>query len=175
MALVLPFLDLSPRIGKGVFLAASASVVGDVEIGDDSNIWYSCVLRGDVGQIRIGKKVNVQDLTCIHMTENLSCAIVEDEVSLGHSVVIHGAVIEGGALVGMGSVIMDNARVGEEAIIGAGSLVTGNTNIPPRTLAVGRPARVVRSLSQEEIQAGRKTAEKYVKLGQIHARVQPTF
>jgi carbonic anhydrase/acetyltransferase-like protein (isoleucine patch superfamily) len=131
------------------------------------------VLRGDVGEIRIGQRVNVQDLTCIHMTENLSRTIVEDEVSIGHSVVIHGAIIEGGALIGMGSVVMDNARVGEEAIIGAGSLVTGNMIIPPRTLAMGRPARVVRELSGEEILAGRTTAAKYVKLGQIHARVQP--
>ena len=173
MALVLPYLHHAPRLGSGIFLAASSSVVGDVEIGDDSNIWYGCVLRGDVGQIRIGKRVNVQDLTCIHMTENLSRSIIEDEVSIGHSVVIHGAIIEGGALVGMGSVVMDNARIGEEAIIGAGSLVTGNTKIPPRTLAMGRPARVIRELSPQEIGAGRATAAKYVKLGQIHARVQP--
>lgn len=173
MALLLPFLDHFPKVGKAVFLAASASIVGDVEIGDDSNIWYSCVLRGDVGQIRIGRRVNVQDLTCIHMTENLSAAIVEDEVSIGHSAIIHGAIIEGGALIGMGCVIMDNARIGEECIVGAGSLVTGNTKIPPRSLAMGRPARVVRALSAEEIGAGRKTADKYVKLGQTHALVQP--
>lgn len=173
MGLVLPYLEIAPRISTSVFLAATCSVVGDVEIGEDSNIWYGCVLRGDVGKIRIGKRVNVQDLTCIHMTENLSSSIIEDEVSIGHSVVIHGAIIEGGVLVGMGSVVMDNARVGEEAIIGAGSLVTGNTKIPPRTLAVGRPARVVRELSADEIRAGRTTAAKYVKLGQVHARVQP--
>src|SRR5690606_6694567 len=108
-----------------------------------------------------------------HMTENLSDAIIEDEVSVGHAVIIHGAMIEGGALIGMGSVVMDNARVGEEAIVGAGSLVTGNTKIPPRTLALGRPARVVRELTSEEARAGRTTADKYVKLGHIHARVQP--
>jgi carbonic anhydrase/acetyltransferase-like protein (isoleucine patch superfamily) len=175
MALVLPYLGTTPRIGTGVFLAATCSVVGDIEIGDDSNIWYGCVLRGDVGKIRIGKRVNVQDLTCIHMTENLSASIIEDEVSIGHSVVIHGAIIEGGVLVGMGSVVMDNAHIGQEAIIGAGSLVTGNTKIPPRTLAVGRPARVVRELSADEIRAGRATATKYVKLGQVHARVQPSL
>lgn len=175
MALVLPYLEHFPRICDGVFLAASASVVGDIEIGDHSNIWYGCVLRGDVGKIRIGKRVNVQDLSCIHMTENISSAVLEDEVSIGHSVVIHGAIIGAGALIGMGSVVMDNARVGEEAIVGAGSLVTSGTNIPPRTLALGRPARVIRELSADEARAGRTTSAKYVKLGQIHARVQPGF
>ncbi len=173
MALVLPFGEVAPRLGQGVFAAATASIVGDVEIGDDTNIWYGCVLRGDVGAIRIGSRVNVQDLTCIHMTENLSSAIIGDEVSIGHSAIIHGAVVEAGVLVGMGCVVMDNARIGEEAILGAGSLVTANTVIPPRTLALGRPARVVRDLSQEEMRAGRSTATKYVKLGRIHAAVQP--
>jgi gamma-carbonic anhydrase len=173
MALILPFESQHPILGQRVFVAASASVVGDIEIGDDTNIWYGCVLRGDVGKIRIGRRVNIQDLTCIHMTENLSDALIEDDVSIGHAAIIHGAIIESGALIGMGSVVMDNARVGEEAIVGAGSLVTGNARIPPRTLALGRPARVVRELSAEEARAGRTTAEKYVKLGHIHARVQP--
>lgn len=173
MALLLPFGEKQPHLAAGVFAAASASIVGEVEIGEDSNIWYGCVLRGDVGKIRIGRRVNVQDLTCIHMTENLSEAIVEDEVSIGHSAIIHGAIIEAGVLVGMGSVIMDNARIGEEAIVGAGSLVIANTVIPPRTLALGRPARVVRELSPDEMSTGRTTAAKYVNLGRIHASVQP--
>jgi carbonic anhydrase/acetyltransferase-like protein (isoleucine patch superfamily) len=148
-------------------------VVGDVVLGDDSNVWYGVVIRGDVGKVRIGKRVNLQDLVCVHMTTDLSDAVIGDDVSIGHSAIVHGAIIEDGALIGMGSILMDNARIGRGAIVGAGSLVTSGTVIAPGTLALGRPAKVIRELSSEEARAGVDTAHKYVGLARAHAESGP--
>lgn len=168
MAVIRRFREHVPVLGERIFLADGVAVVGDVVIGDDTNIWYGTVIRGDVGKVRIGARVNVQDLSCIHMTTGISDAIIMDEASIGHGVIVHGAIVESGALVGMGCVLMDNARIGEEALIGAGSLVTSGTHIPPRTLAHGRPARVIRDLTPEECGAGRATSKKYVGLARFH-------
>jgi carbonic anhydrase/acetyltransferase-like protein (isoleucine patch superfamily) len=173
MALILDFEGELPILGRNVFLAPNSTVVGKIEIGDESNVWYGCVLRADVGRIKIGRRVNIQDLSSIHMTKYKSDAIIEDEASIGHGVIVHGAIVGAGALVGMGCVLMDNARIGEESIVGAGSLVTAQTIIPPRTLAFGRPARVIRELGPDEIEAGRKTATRYVKLAAVHQAAQP--
>lgn len=164
MALIKRYRDVAPTIESGVWLAENVAVIGDVVLGEETNVWYGSVIRGDVGAVRIGRRVNVQDLCCIHMTEKLSTSVIDDDVSLGHGVIVHGARIERGVLVGMGSILMDNAVIGEEAIIGAGSLITAGTVIPPRVLALGRPARVIRSLRDDEVGAGRKTALKYVRL-----------
>lgn len=162
--LVKKYRDVAPTLGQGVWLAETAAVIGDVVLGEDTNVWYGSVIRGDVGAVRIGARVNVQDLSCIHLTEDLSTSIIEDDVSLGHGVIVHGARIRRGALIGMGSILMDNAEIGEESIIGAGSLVTVGTVIPARVLALGRPARVVRPLREDEMGWGRATAQKYVRL-----------
>jgi carbonic anhydrase/acetyltransferase-like protein (isoleucine patch superfamily) len=164
MGLVKRYKDVAPTLGAGVWLAETAAVIGDVVLGEDTNVWYGTVIRGDVGAVRIGCRVNLQDLCCVHMTENVSSSIIDDDVSLGHGVIVHGARIERGALIGMGSILMDNAVVGEQAIVGAGSLVTAGTVLPPRVLALGRPARVVRPLRDDELEAGLKTARKYVRL-----------
>ncbi len=168
MALIRGYRGAEPLLARGAWLAENAAVIGDVEIGEDANIWYGCVVRGDVGRVRIGRGANLQDMSCVHMTEELSSGIIGDDVSIGHGVIIHGAVIEAGALIGMGSVLMDNVRIGEQSIVGAGSLLTANTVIPPRSMAFGRPARVVRPLSPEECLAGRQTARKYVRLARTH-------
>jgi carbonic anhydrase/acetyltransferase-like protein (isoleucine patch superfamily) len=173
MALILDFEGEFPQIAKGTFLAQNVTVVGKVEIGEGSNIWYGTVIRADVGRVTIGRRVNIQDLSCIHMTKYKSDTVIGDEVSIGHGVIVHGAIIESGALIGMGCILMDNARIGEDAIVGAGSLVTGGTVIPPRTLALGRPARVIRDLKPEEIGAGRKTATRYLGLAAAHQQSQP--
>lgn len=164
MGLVKRYKDVAPTLGPGVWLAETAAVIGDVVLGEDTNVWYGTVIRGDVGAVRIGCRVNLQDLCCVHMTENVSSSIIDDDVSLGHGVIVHGARIERGALIGMGSILMDNAVVGEQTIVGAGSLVTAGTVLPPRVLALGRPARVVRPLRDDELEAGLKTARKYVRL-----------
>lgn len=171
-ALVKAYRGISPRLGDGCFLADNATVVGDVELGGGVNVWYGAVLRGDVGKIRIAQGANIQDLACVHMTKNRSNAIIGESVSVGHGAIVHGAMIEPGALIGMGVILMDNARIGEECLIGAGALVTEGTVIPPRSLALGRPARVIRQLSAEEAQAGRRTAERYLGLAAEH-RIEP--
>lgn len=149
-------------------MAAQVSVIGDVEIGECANIWYGTVIRGDVGKVRVAAEANVQDMCCLHMTRDVSDTYILEQASVGHGVIVHGAIVEAGALVGMGCILMDNARIGEEAIIGAGSLVTQRMVIPPRTLAFGRPAKVIRALNADEIEAGRKTAQRYLGLAAEH-------
>lgn len=167
-ALVKAYRGTTPRWGEGCFLAENSTLVGDVELGDGVNVWYGAVLRGDVGKIRIASGANIQDLACVHMTKNRSNAMIGESVSIGHGAIVHGALIEAGALIGMGVILMDNARIGEESLIGAGALVTEGTVIPPRSLALGRPAKVVRRLSAEEALAGRRTAERYLGLAKEH-------
>jgi carbonic anhydrase/acetyltransferase-like protein (isoleucine patch superfamily) len=141
----------SPRLGQRVFVAENATIVGDVEIGDDASIWYGAVLRGDVHSIRIGARTNIQDNCVLHVTNGTHPIDIAEEVTIGHGVIAHGCTIERGALIGMGSRVLDGAHVGELALIGAGALVTEGMEIPPRTLAVGVPAKVKRELRIEEI------------------------
>ena len=132
-------------MGEGVFIAPGATLIGRVEIGDCvASVWFGSVLRGDVGEITIGARTNIQDLTMVHMTRGISDAHVGDDVTVGHRVILHGCVIGHRTLVGMGSILLDNVEVGEECVIGAGSLLTARTIIPPRSLVLGSPAKVVR-------------------------------
>lgn|SRR5574337_117206 len=140
----------TPRIAASAFVAASADVIGDVEIGEDASIWFQTVLRGDIEPIRIGAKTNIQDGTIVH-TMVTSPAVVGDWVTVGHRVVLHGCVIESHCLVGMGAVILNNVRVGEGSIVAAGALVLENTLIPPRSLYVGVPARFQRQLTDADL------------------------
>ena len=166
--LVLPHNDIYPRIADDVFLAAGSIVIGDVEIGTGSSVWFNTVVRGDVFHIRIGQRVNLQDLTMVHVTTGRNPTIIGDDVTVGHRVVLHGCTIEKGALIGMGAVIMDRAVIGEYALVGAGSLVTEGTVIPPRTLAVGSPARPKRPLTESELAHVHASAERYCKLGSTY-------
>lgn len=168
-AIVRPYRGVSPRLASGVYLATTAAVVGDVELGEGVSVWYGAVLRGDVGHIRVGRGSNVQDLACIHMTLGVSHAEVGESVTIGHHATIHGARIEAGALVGIGSIVLDNAVVGEEAWVGAGALVPAGMRVRPRVLVLGQPARVVRELTPEECGLGRLLAESYVGVAREHA------
>ncbi len=141
----------SPRIGQRVFIAENATLIGDVSLGDDCSIWYGAVLRGDVHSIRIGPRTNIQDNCVLHVTNDTHPIDIAEEVTIGHGVIAHGCTIGRGALIGMGSRVLDGARVGELALIGAGALVGEGMEIPPRTLAVGVPARVKRDLRMDEI------------------------
>jgi carbonic anhydrase/acetyltransferase-like protein (isoleucine patch superfamily) len=154
-----------PRIGKNVFVAPSAIVIGDVEIGDDSSIWYGTVLRGDVMPIRIGKRTNIQDNCLVHVTSGVAGTYVGDEVTVGHSVVLHATTVRDRCLVGMGSVLLDGSFVDTEAMVAAGSLVTPNTRVPSHVLAMGRPARVVRPLTDAEKEHLIASAQGYVDVG----------
>jgi len=159
-----------PKVAEGVFVADTARVIGDVELGEDVSIWYGSVLRGDVGSIRVGARSNIQDLSMLHMSSGISNTVIGEEVTVGHNVVIHGALIGDGALIGMGAILLDNCEIGAEAMIAAGALVTAGTKVPPRTLVVGTPGKVLRDLSESEWQQGRLLAARYVEVAKAHRR-----
>lgn len=142
--------DFTPKIPESCFLAATAVVVGDVEMGEGCSIWFGTVLRGDVNQIRLGNNVNVQDGAVIHTLYQKSVSILKDNVSVGHCAIIHGATVEAGALIGMGAIVMDHAVVGEGAIVAAGSVVLSGTKIPPHTLWAGTPAKFIKNVDPEQ-------------------------
>jgi carbonic anhydrase/acetyltransferase-like protein (isoleucine patch superfamily) len=146
-----PYGDRAPSLGARVFVAENATLIGDVVLGDDCSIWYGAVLRGDVHSIRIGARTNIQDNCVLHVTNGTHPIDIAEEVTIGHGVIAHGCSIARGALIGMGSRVLDGARIGELALIGAGALVGEGMEIPPRTLAVGVPAKVKRELRIEEI------------------------
>lgn len=162
MAIIRPFGGKTPTIHPTAFIADGAVVLGDVEVGERSSIWFGCVARGDVNRIRIGARTNIQDLTVLHVTSKTHPTVVGDEVTVGHRVVLHGCTVKDRCLVGIGSVVMDGAVVGPEAVIGAGALVPPGMVVPPRTLVMGSPAKVKRDLTVEELDALRRSAENYV-------------
>lgn len=162
------FLDQEPKIHESVFLAEDAVVVGDVEIGEGSSIWYGCVLRGDVNYIRIGKNTNIQDMTMIHVSRNDYPTVVEDEVTVGHRVTLHGCHVESNSLIGIGATVLDGARIGSHSLIAAGSLVTPNTVIPSRSLVMGSPAKVKREMTDEEVADLERFWKGYVELSGIY-------
>jgi carbonic anhydrase/acetyltransferase-like protein (isoleucine patch superfamily) len=145
-------------------------LVGDVQIGPDSSVWYGTVVRGDVYYVRIGARTNVQDNCVLHVTRGLFPCEVGDEVTVGHRAVVHGCTVEDGALVGIGAVVLDGARVGEGALVGAGAVVTPGSSIEPGGLAVGIPARVVRRVTNEEREQQRRRTLDYVETARAHAR-----
>jgi carbonic anhydrase/acetyltransferase-like protein (isoleucine patch superfamily) len=137
-------------------------LVGDVHVGAEASIWFGAVLRGDVAPIRIGDRTSIQDNAVIHATGGLSATTVGSGCTVGHGVILHGCKVGDGVLVGMGSVVLDNAELGEECLLGAGSLVTPGQRIPPRVLALGRPAKVVRPLTEDDLARLREAAALYV-------------
>ena len=141
MAIIRKVRGFDPKMGKGCFLADNAVLVGDVTMGDDCSIWFGAVLRGDVNTIKIGNRVNIQDSAVIHTLYEKSVTTIGNDVSIGHNVVVHGATIHDMALIGMGSIILDHAEVGEGAIVAAGSVVLGGTKIGPHELWAGSPAK----------------------------------
>ncbi len=142
-----------PRVGAQVYIHENAVLIGDVVVGDRSSIWPGVVLRGDQGGIAIGAETSLQDGTIVHCTGGLSTTRVGDRVTVGHRVILHGCIIEDDVLVGMGAIVMDNARVGSWSIIGAGAVVPAGVVIPPRSLVVGVPGRVVRQVTEAEMEA----------------------
>ena len=141
-----------PKLGKRVYLAETAAVIGDVELGDDVSVWYNSVVRGDCHSIRIGARTNIQDNCAIHVTQGRFPTVIDEEVTLGHGAIVHGAVVGRGALIGIRATVMDGAHVGESAFVGAGALVTPGKVVPPRTLWLGTPARQVKVLSDAEVE-----------------------
>lgn len=169
--MIYPFKDKNPKIDPSVYIADNAVVTGDVTIEEESTIWFNTVIRGDVAPTIIGKRCSIQDLSCIHQSPN-NPVIIEDEVTVGHQVTLHGCVIRKRALIGMGSIILDGAEIGEGAFIGAGSLVPPGKKIPPNSLAVGRPAKVVREVTPEDREDMDRIIREYVEKGQIYKSLQ---
>src|SRR5437870_11433872 len=145
------FRGVHPQIHANAFVDQSAQVIGDVHVGEESSIWCNAVVRGDMYYIRIGNRTNVQDNSVIHTRTGAHPTILEDEVTVGHSVTLHGCYVEHGSLIGIGSIVLDDARVGAQSLVAAGSLVSPGTIIPPRSLVMGMPARVKRELTDEEV------------------------
>src|SRR5262245_13431657 len=131
--IVRPYRDVYPTLGERVFLAETAAVIGDVVLGDDVSVWYSAVVRGDCCRIRVGARSNIQDNSTLHVTQAVGPLTLEEEVTIGHNVVVHACTVRRGALIGMNSTVLDDADVGESALVGAGSMVLAGTKIPPRT------------------------------------------
>src|SRR5688572_377638 len=149
--ILLPYGGKQPRLRERVFVAENATLIGDVDLGDDVSIWFGVVLRGDINFIRIGKRSNIQDNTVLHVEANTDPVIIGEQVTVGHSAVVHGCTVGDGALIGIGAKVLSGAVVGESALVGAGAVVQEGMQIPPRTLAVGVPARVKRELTPDEL------------------------
>lgn len=162
MALILPYKGISPRIHPTVFTVETAQIIGDVEIGEDSSVWFNAVVRGDVNYIRIGKRTNVQDNSVLHVTHDTHPLVIGDDVTIGHSVTLHGCTLKGRSLIGMGAVILDGAVVEEDTIIGAGALVTENMVVSSGNLVVGVPGKVRRELTDEERDGLLQSARNYI-------------
>lgn len=159
--MIIGYRGRQPHLAEDVVVMETAVVAGDVEIGAGSSVWFGAVVRGDVHSVRIGSLTNVQDGCLLHVTTNTHPLIIGDRVTIGHGAILHGCTVGDGALIGMGAIVLDGAAVGEEALIGAGALVTEGSVIPPRTLAVGSPARVKRELTAEELARLAHSAEHY--------------
>lgn len=163
MALVKSVRGFTPKIGDNTYLADNATIIGDVEIGRDCSIWFNAVLRGDVNSIRIGDRVNVQDGTVIHTLYQKSVSTIGDGVSIGHNVVIHGADIKAGALIGMGAIVLDHAVIGEGAIIAAGAVVLSETIVEPGSIYAGVPAKFVKKVDPAQSkEMNQKIANNYL-------------
>jgi carbonic anhydrase/acetyltransferase-like protein (isoleucine patch superfamily)/isopropylmalate/homocitrate/citramalate synthase len=160
--MIKPYRDHHPKIHPSVYVDETAQVVGRVEIGEESSLWCHAVARGDVNEIRIGRRTNVQDAALLHVTHETHPLVLGDEITVGHGAILHGCTIQDRCLIGMGATILDGAVVGEESIIGAGALVTEGKEIPPRSLAVGAPARVIRKVTDEELKKALEGTNRYV-------------
>jgi carbonic anhydrase/acetyltransferase-like protein (isoleucine patch superfamily) len=165
--MIMEFQGIRPKVDPTAFIAETAVVIGDVEIGPETNIWFNTVVRGDQNYIRIGSNCSIQDASILHV-ENELPLIIEDEVAFGHRVIAHACTIRKGSLIGIGAIVLNGAEIGEEAIVGAGSVVTPNTIIPARTLALGNPAKLVRPLKEKDFELIRRTIKNYQDLRKIY-------
>lgn len=161
MSVILPYGGTAPRLAATAWVAPGAVVVGDVEIGEGSSIWFQTVVRGDVNRIRIGARTNVQDHTTVHVTGGTHPTVVGDDVTIGHRVVLHGCTVKDRCLVGIGAIVLDGAVIEEEAMVGAGALVTPGMIVPSGTLVLGAPAKVKRPLTADERAFFRTSAARY--------------
>ncbi|MCD8817249.1 gamma carbonic anhydrase family protein [Mammaliicoccus sciuri] len=161
------FKGQKPQIDQSCYIADNATLIGDITIGPKSSVWFNSVIRGDVAPTIIGEGVNIQDLCCLHQSPNQPL-IIEDFVTVGHKVALHSSIIRKHALIGMDSTILDGAEIGEYAFIGAGSLVPPGKKIPPHTLAFGRPAKVIRELTEDDYNELKRINASYIEKAEIY-------
>ena len=157
------FLQQQPKFGEDVFIARGAVVLGDVTLGDHASVWFNAVLRGDINRIVVGARTNIQDNAVVHLADDFGC-VLGDDVTVGHGAIVHACTIGNEVLVGMRSVILDGAEIGEQSIVGASALVPQGLRVPPGSLVLGSPARIVRALTPEERAGLKGLAEKYVRV-----------
>jgi gamma-carbonic anhydrase len=162
-----PYQGIYPKIASDVFLASGAKIIGDVEIGSGSSIWYNSVVRGDVHYIRIGEMTNVQDLSMLHVTNGRFPLNIGNRVTIGHSVTLHGCTLKDLCFIGMGAVILDGAVIEEKGMVAAGAVIKQGFVVPPGMLAAGVPAKIIRQLTQKEMDDFQRSAERYKKYSEI--------
>jgi carbonic anhydrase/acetyltransferase-like protein (isoleucine patch superfamily) len=168
--LFIPYNGITPTVHESVFIAPGAYIIGDVIIDEESTVWFNAVLRGDDGPITIAKRCSIQDNTTVHLYEG-SPVVIGDDVTIGHNVILHGCKIGRSSIIGMGSTLLDNVEVGEECIIGANTLLAGGIKIPPRSLVLGSPGKVVRELTEKDLQMLQYSSENYVQKGKEYKNI----
>src|SRR3954468_2142952 len=168
--MLVPYKGDKPELHPTVFVAPGAKVIGKVRVGEESTIWFNTVLRGDEGPITIGKRCSIQDNSTIHLYEGAP-VVVEDEVTVGHNVILHGCKVGKRSIIGMGSTILDHAEIGEECIIGANTLIPSGKKIPPRSLVVGSPGKVVRELTEKDLNLIQLSIDTYVDKGYKYNKI----
>ncbi|MGE0616070.1 MAG: gamma carbonic anhydrase family protein [Bacteriovoracia bacterium] len=166
--MIIPHHDKWPRIHETAFVAPSADIIGEVEIGENSSIWFQCVVRGDVNSIRIGARTNIQDSSTIHVTRQVSATVIGDDVTVGHRALLHGCRIGHRVLIGMGAIVMDDVEIGDDSIVAAGALVPKGKKFPPGSLILGSPAKATRELTSDEREFLKRSADNYVRDSQAY-------
>ena len=154
--------SIRPRLGKSVFVAPNASVIGDVTLGDEASVWFGVTIRGDLMPITFGARTNIQDGCVVHVTGGQAATTVGDDVTIGHLALIHGCTVGNGCLIGMGAILLDNCEIGDESIVAAGSLIAPRTKIPPRSMVMGRPGKVVRAITDNDLLWVRASVQIYI-------------
>ncbi|MCX7746638.1 MAG: gamma carbonic anhydrase family protein [Clostridia bacterium] len=158
-----PYKDFTPVVDKSCFIAPGSAVIGNVEIGRNSSVWYNAVIRGDMAKVIIGENTNIQDLSAVHCSTNIE-TVIGNHVTVGHGVVLHSCTIGDYSLIGMGAVVLDGAVIGKNCLIGAGSVIVPNMKVPDQSLVMGNPGRIRRMLTEEEVLNMGKGSEVYCKL-----------
>jgi carbonic anhydrase/acetyltransferase-like protein (isoleucine patch superfamily) len=166
----IPYEGKLPKVHEKAWIAETAVLIGDVEVGEDSSVWYGCVLRGDKMEIRVGKRTNIQDGSILHIEGGLYACILGDDITVGHGAIVHGCEVSNGALIAMGAIVLNNVKVGEGAVIGAGALVPEGKEIPPGTLWMGSPAKYIRDLREDERERFQQAAVSYSQLKEKYRR-----
>jgi carbonic anhydrase/acetyltransferase-like protein (isoleucine patch superfamily) len=165
---IIPFQETFPKIDPAAVILPGAVVIGDVEIGSSSSVWFHTVVRGDINYIRIGEHTNIQDNCTLHVTGSTAPLIIGSGVTVGHGSILHGCIVGDGCLIGMGAILLDHCKLGEESMVAAGSLLPPHFELPPRWLALGSPAKAVRALTEQELVQNRISAIKYAEIARTY-------